>query len=112
MAVPDRSLPDGTLRPLAREPLRPQPRPEALGQAPAEVAARATVRGALALDRTALLGLFAGPEGRTALLRLRDGEVVRAAQGDVVAGGVVTAIGEDGLRLWQGGEERLLTMPA
>ena len=70
------------------------------------------MRGALTLDRTALLGLFSGPEGRTALLRLQGGEVVRATQGDVVAGGVVTAIAEDGLRLWLDGEERLLVMPA
>ena len=59
-----------------------------------------------------LIGLFAGPEGRTALLRLDTGAVVRAAPGDVIDGAVVTAIAEDALRLWQDGRERVLTMPA
>ena len=137
MAEPTRRAPAAPLRPQARslDVARPRPpvwpdevvaaspeevlpgarpvaRPEGLGQAPVEVARGATVEGALPLRQTSLIGLFSGPDGRTALLRLGTGDVVRAVQGDVVGGAVVTAIAEDGLRLWQDGAERVLTMPA
>lgn len=91
---------------------RPEARPEGLGQVPVEVGRGATVEGVLPLRQTSLIGLFSGPDGRTALLRLGTGDVVRAVQGDVVGGAVVTAIAEDALRLWQDGAERVLTMPA
>jgi hypothetical protein len=96
----------------APEEVRPLARPDGLGQVPSEVAEGATIEGALPMRQTSLIGLFSGPDGRTALLRLGTGDVVRAAQGDVVGGAVVTAIAEDALRLWQDGEERVLTMPA
>lgn len=106
-------------RPLARpaglaEPLRPQARPGDLsGTAePAAVAEAATLPDALPLDRTALLGVMDGPQGRHALLRLASGEVVRAGQGDVVGRGVVTRIESDALLLWQDGAEERLTLPA
>ncbi len=114
----ERSAPPGHLRPRARSggveagAPRPEARPEGLGQVPVEVAEEATIEGALPLDRTSLIGIFSGPDGRTALLRLGTGDVVRAAQGDVVNGAVVTAIADDALRLWQDGQERVLTLPA
>ena len=70
------------------------------------------MEGALPLGRTSLIGLFSGPDGHAALLRLGSGDVVRAVQGDVVAGAVVTAIADDALRLWEDGQETILTMPA
>ncbi len=132
MAEPTRPAPAGQMRPQARpadaagarpfarpdevaaapEEVRPLARPDGLGQVPSEVAEGATIEGALPMRQTSLIGLFSGPDGRTALLRLGTGDVVRAAQGDVVGGAVVTAIAEDALRLWQDGEERVLTMPA
>lgn len=92
--------------------VRPVARPEGLGQASPAVAEAATVEGALTLDRAALLGLFDKAEGREALLRLPSGEVVRARSGDVVAGGVVTAVGADALHLWRDGALEVLTLPA
>ena len=97
----------------ASDRLRPVARPEGLQLVePVEVAAAATVEDVLPLDRAVLIGLFAGPGGRTALLRLDTGAVVRAGPGDVIDGAVVTAIAEDGLRLWRDGRERVLTLPA
>lgn len=112
------------LRPVARPedlgtddlaqagPRRPEPRPEGLGATvPEETLAQATEPGALDVGETALIGLMSGPEGGAALLRLPGGAVVKVAAGAQVAGGRVTAISEDGLRLLRGGEEIILTMP-
>jgi len=113
---------DEPFRPRARpddlvpEPLRPQRRPSDLGMedhgnVPQSVQADATVPEALPLDRTALIGLFHGPDGSSALLRLPSGSVVKVGAGETVDGGRVTAINQDGLRLRKGGEEIVLTMP-
>jgi len=110
--------PAAPLRPLARpdDPaaearVRPPSRPDGLAEPSAEVAEGATMEGALRMGRTSLIGLFSGPEGHAALLRLGTGDVVRVVQGDVAGGAVVTAIAEDALRLWQDGRETVLTMP-
>jgi Tfp pilus assembly protein PilP len=78
---------------------------------PQETQAAATVERALPLDETTLIGLFSGPEGGSALLRLPGGQVVKVATGGYAAGGRVTAIGEDSLRLQRGGRELVLTLP-
>ena len=114
--------PDEPLRPrvrpdgLAPERLRPQQRPSNLGMedhgtVPEATQADATVPEALPLDRTALIGLFHGPDGSSALLRLRSGSVVKVGTGETVDGGRVTAINQDGLRLRKGDEEIVLTIP-
>ena len=110
---------DEQLRPRARpdgafeaEPLRPHLRPEGLGRVSTETQHAATSAEALPLDRTALIGLFSGPDGSTALVRLPNGEITRVAQGGDLDGGRVTAISEDGLRLRKGEVEFILTMPS
>jgi hypothetical protein len=113
---------DDQLRPRARpddlrpKPLRPHGRPGDLGmehhgEVPETVQADATLPEAIPLDRTALIGLFHGPDGSSALLRLPSGSVTKVAAGDTVDGGRVTAINEDGLRLRKGDDEIVLTMP-
>ncbi len=97
---------------LAPGPLRPEPRPSHLAQVPAQVLADATVPDALPMDRTSLIGLFDGPKGSSALLRLADGSVVKVVAGQAVGGGRVTAIDQRGLRLQSGGEELFLTLPS
>ncbi len=101
---------------LVPEPPRPLERPTDLGMAghgtvPPATQADATVPEAIPLDRTALIGLFHGPNGSSALLRLPSGSVVKVAAGETVDGGRVTAINEDGLRLRKGDDEIVLTMP-
>jgi hypothetical protein len=93
-------------------PSRPELRPGELGDTvPDETLANATERGVLPPGETTLIGLFNGPEGGSALVRLPGGAVVRVAPGTQVAGGRVTAIDEDGLHLLRGGETIRLTMP-
>lgn len=97
------SEPDGT---------RPRTRPEGIGTPSEETAEAATLRGALPLDEPALIGLFHGPEGDRALLRLGDGSIVGVSAGAAVAGGQVTTISRDAVRLRQGTRELILRMPA
>lgn len=92
-------------------PARPRTRPEGLGTVPQETQEAATVAGALSLGETTLIGLFNGPEGGTALLRLPGGSFVKVGAGGSVAGGRVTAIDGDSLRLQRGDREIVLTMP-
>lgn len=90
---------------------RPSLRPDDLGTVPEQTQADATVPEALPLDRTALIGLFHGPDGSSALLRLPSGSVIKVAAGENIDGGRVTAISQDGLRLQKNGREILLSMP-
>jgi Tfp pilus assembly protein PilP len=90
---------------------RPRTRPEGLGAPSPETQHAATVAEAIPLDETTLIGLFNGPDGGTALLRLAGGNFVKVATGGEVAGGRVTAISEDGVRLERDGSEVVLTMP-
>ena len=90
---------------------RPRLRPEGLGTVPQETQQAATLTEAIALNETALIGLFNGPDGGSALLRLRSGGIVRVSTGETVDGGRVVAINEDGLRLQRGEEQVVLTMP-
>jgi hypothetical protein len=78
---------------------------------PSETLAKATQPGVLPVGDTTLIGLFNGPDGGAALVRLPGGAVVRVAAGTQVAGGRVTAIDEDGLHLSRGSETLRLTMP-
>lgn len=115
-------MPD-ILRPQARPqdlvaeavPVRPRARPEGLGEVPPSppvVADAATEEGALPPEGPVLIGLFLSPTGGSALVRLGTGEVAKVAEGDAVAGAVVTAVSEDGLHLRRGADEEVLTLPA
>ncbi len=98
---------------LGAAPLRPQARPDdLLPETPEQVAEDATQPQALPLDETALIGLFHGPDGGSALLRLADGRILRVSAGAEVEGGQVTAISRDTVRLRQGDRELILRMPA
>ena len=102
------------LRPddLGPDALRPQARPEGLGGVSDETQDAATVVEALPLDETVLIGLFNGPDGGSALLRLPGGGIVKVAAGGAVDGGQVTGIDQDGVRLRHGDREVVLTMPS
>lgn len=64
------------------------------------------------LERLALIGTFGSTIAPGALMRLPDGDFERVAVGDKVAGGTVTAIGEDRLVLSRMGSELVLSLPA
>lgn len=93
--------------------VRPQPRTgqQGLSDEPRELARAVTVEAALPLEETALLGLFSGPDGDTALLRLPGGVVVKVARGGVVDGGRVVAVSADGVRIARGDRQDVLMMP-
>ncbi len=90
---------------------RPRTRPEGLGVASDETQQAATVAGVLPLDETTVIGLFSGPDGGTALLRLPGGRFVKVTAGGLVAGGRVTAINEHGVHVERDGAEIVLSMP-
>lgn len=100
--------PDG----IAPDAVRPQLRPDKLGHVPEGTEANATVAEAIPLDRTTLIGLFTGPDGGRALLRLATGDIVKVAAGEMVSGGQVTAIDEETVRLERNGVEVVLSMPS
>lgn len=90
---------------------RPRTRPEGLGAASEETQRAATVTDVLPLAETTVIGLFSGPEGGTALVRLPGGRFVKVAAGGLVAGGRVTAVSEEGVHLERDDGKVLLTMP-
>ena len=71
----------------------------------------ATERIGLSRGNVALLGVFGGADGRTALLRLPNGKVQKVSAGDRVQGMQVAAIGSDSVRVTGRGRDTLLKLP-
>ncbi len=69
-----------------------------------------TLRDAIALDKTSLLGVFGAKNNRRALLRLADGRMKRVSQGEVVDGWVISRIEATSMRMTRGGEVRNLKL--
>ena len=66
----------------------------------------------LPLDRLALIGVRATPNGNSALVRLPDGAIRTLSEGGAAQGMTVVAIGEDHVTLLDAGGATLrLTMP-
>lgn len=63
------------------------------------------------LDRIALLGIFGTQSAPAALVREADGDTQRVSVGDRVAGGTVTAIGDDRLVLSRATGQKVLRLP-
>ncbi len=85
-----------------------QPRPSGIAATAARVA---TTSGGAAPRETSLLGVVAGPDGRTALLRLSDGSVRRVRVGDRIDGMTVAAVSDASVQLTGGEGRRVLTLP-
>ncbi|WP_233501454.1 hypothetical protein, partial [Thalassococcus profundi] len=77
----------------------------------ANVAQRATVRGALDMRRISLIGVYGKPAARRALVRLPNGRYQKVQVGDRIDGGRVAAIGDSDLRYTKGGRSATLSMP-
>ncbi|SLN47922.1 hypothetical protein [Roseisalinus antarcticus] len=78
----------------------------------ADTARAATEPQALDLSATALIGLIDGPEGPSALLRYRDGEIATVAPGESTPEGQVVAIDDTRVVIAQRAGQLVLTMPA
>lgn len=74
----------------------------------ASVQREATQRRAISTRQANLIGVFGTPSNRRALVRMRNGSVVRLQVGDSFDGGRVSAIGENELRYQRGGRDRVL----
>ncbi|WP_425073065.1 hypothetical protein [Sagittula sp. S175] len=77
----------------------------------ASVAASATVRNAINLNKINLIGVYGTPSNRRALVRLASGKYLKVKVGDKIDGGKVAAIGESELRYVKGGRNVTLQMP-
>ena len=74
----------------------------------ASVQREATQRRVIRVRDANLIGVFGTSSNRRALVRLRNGRVVRLQVGDSFDGGRVSAIGENELRYQRGGRDRVL----
>ncbi|TVQ58056.1 MAG: hypothetical protein EA355_02775, partial [Rhodobacteraceae bacterium] len=94
------------VRPAAA-PARPAP------SLPASIAGAATRRGAIDLDKTALLGVMAGRGAgdRQALVRLSSGAFRTVRRGDVVDGWTVSQIEGETVVLRNGSRRETLRLP-
>ncbi|PIE16686.1 MAG: hypothetical protein CSA68_01595 [Rhodobacterales bacterium] len=81
------------------------------GKTRASVAKLATMKNALKLRRTSLIGVYGKAGKRRALVRLASGRYVKVKVGQRVDGGKVAAIGEHELRYVKGGRTIVLRMP-
>lgn len=70
----------------------------------------ATQQSGLSRGNVSLLGVFAGKDGRHALLRLPNGSVKRVRQGDSIQGTQVSAVSADSVRLSGSGRDVVLRM--
>ena len=83
-----------------------------LAATPPKVAKMALAPEKLPLDRLALIGLRATPQGNSALVRLPDGEIRTLTQGARADGMTVMSVGTDTLTLVDAkGFAHTLTMP-
>ena len=71
----------------------------------------ATHRVGLSRGNVSLVGVFAGADGRHALVRLPNGNIERVKAGDRVQGVQVAAINADSVRLTGRGKDTLLRLP-
>ena len=82
-----------------------------MGDTPAHVAARATIRNGLDTRSLTLLGVVETPGERRALVRLPSGRIRTVRAGDLLAGGRILAIGPTELRYRTARRIRILTLP-
>ncbi|MFT4783995.1 MAG: hypothetical protein ACI9IV_001738 [Paracoccaceae bacterium] len=78
---------------------------------PKSVAARATVKDAIRLNKVNLIGIYGSASNRRALVRLSSGRYIKVEVGDRVDGGKVAAIGETELRYEKSGRDVVLKLP-
>lgn len=104
--------PDTRIAPPANDaPSAVVPRTAPVLPTSASVARAATIKDAMPMRRTALVGVFGKSSNRNALLRLSNGRYVKVQVGDTVDGYEVAAIGSDEIRLRRRGRDTVLVIP-
>jgi hypothetical protein len=91
-----------------------EPEPDgasARGTASASVAKQATFRNALALDKTALIGVYGTPSQRYAMIRNTNGRYKKVKVGDRIDGGKIQAITATEVRYQKGSRLVTLALP-
>jgi hypothetical protein len=93
-----------------------QDEPEIASAAPsiptrASVAKQATLKNAIDLGKTNLIGVYGTPAKRYALVRTSSGGFKKVRKGDRVDGGKVVAITENELRYQKGSRTMVLALP-
>jgi hypothetical protein len=83
----------------------------ARGTASASVAKQATFRNALALDKTALIGVYGTPSQRYAMIRNTNGRYKKVKVGDRIDGGKIQAITATEVRYQKGSRLVTLSLP-
>ena len=81
------------------------------GTASASVAKQATFRNALALDKTALIGVYGTPSQRYAMIRSTNGRYKKVKVGDRIDGGKIQAITATEVRYQKGSRLVTLSLP-
>jgi hypothetical protein len=81
------------------------------GTASASVAKQATFRNALALDKTALIGVYGTPSKRYAMVRSTSGQYKKVKVGDRIDGGKIQAITATEVRYQKGSRLVTLSLP-
>jgi hypothetical protein len=74
-----------------------------LGSTAAGVAANATVKDGITINRTQIIGTIGAGKGSRALVRLSNGKVITLRLGDRINGGTITAIGNSRVTYNKGG---------
>ncbi|XDA96863.1 hypothetical protein AB1M95_12075 [Sulfitobacter sp. LCG007] len=77
----------------------------------ATVSRSATVKNAISLRETSLIGVYGKPSARRALIRLSNGRYQKVKVGDRIDGGRVSAIGDNELMYRKGSRNVVLRMP-
>lgn len=98
------------VRPLEAKPSQIVAAPLAERPSSPAIARAATVKDAIDLAETSLLGVFGKPNSRRAIVRLPSGEVRRVGTGESLEGWTVTSIGAASMKMRRGGETRSLKL--
>ncbi len=81
------------------------------GKQSGSVAKQATFKNALALDKTALIGVYGSPSNRYAMIRTSGGRYKKVKVGDSVDGGRIQAITASEVRYQKGSRLMTLSLP-
>ena len=80
------------------------------GRTAASVAAAATVKDGIHINRTQIIGTIGAGKASRALVRLSNGRVLTLRLGDKINGGTITAIGDSRITYSKGGRSQQLSV--